>query len=210
VQRAGLEVWAGMILGFDHDGEDIFAAHREFLTQAHIAQAMVGMLSAIPKTPLHDRLAAAGRLDADDESPFGTNVIPARLGRDQLRDGYVRLMDEIYEPEAYFLRLRAGLGDGSTRFAPARARHWRGHPWARFRRQSTHLVRAAVLSARLMRRVADPALRRRYRREIRTQFFRRRDPGFLLGFVIRCALHYHHHTLARQMAKDRRHLVNSF
>ena len=31
IQRAGIEVWCGMIVGFDHDRPDIFAVHREFV-----------------------------------------------------------------------------------------------------------------------------------------------------------------------------------
>ena len=65
---------------------------------------MVGMLHAIPKTPLYDRLAAEGRLDPADESAFGTNVVPLRMSRDQLRDGYVKVMNELYATEAYFGR----------------------------------------------------------------------------------------------------------
>jgi radical SAM superfamily enzyme YgiQ (UPF0313 family) len=210
VQRAGLEVWSGMILGFDHDDETIFSAQRQFLHDARIAQAMIGMLYAIPKTPLHDRLAAAGRLDPDDDSPFGTNVLPARLSRDALRDGYVRLMEDIYRPDAYFARLSGGLGDSSMPFAPARARYWRRHPLARLERQASNLVRAAGLFARLMRRVEDPNLRACYRREIAKQMRSRRDPGHLFGYLIRCALHYHHYTLAREMASHQHRLVNSF
>ena len=59
---------------------------------------MVGMLSAIPKTPLHARLATEGRLDEEHEAEFGTNVIPARMSREELRDGYVQLLRELYEP----------------------------------------------------------------------------------------------------------------
>src|SRR5437660_7298501 len=105
IQRAGLEVWCGMILGFDHDDATIFDAQKRFLKEARITTAMVGMLSAIPKTPLHARLAREGRLDPADETEFGTNVIPLRMTRGELRDGYVRLMHELYEPEAYFGRL---------------------------------------------------------------------------------------------------------
>src|SRR5207237_5591173 len=76
IQDAGMEVWGGMILGFDNDDEHVFAAQRRFLTEARISTAMVGMLAAIPKTPLHARLAAAGRLDTDDDPVGGTNVLP--------------------------------------------------------------------------------------------------------------------------------------
>ena len=113
VQQAGLEVWAGMIVGFDHDDETIFDAQATFLREAGIAQAMIGMLYAIPKTPLHARLAAEGRLDEEDLPRYGTNVVPARMSRQALRDGYVDLMTQ---------SLRAG---GVFR-APG------GGPWPRY------------------------------------------------------------------------------
>jgi radical SAM superfamily enzyme YgiQ (UPF0313 family) len=210
IQHAGLEVWSGMIVGFDHDDETIFSAQREFLHHARIAQAMVGMLYAIPKTPLHARLAAAGRLDPDDDSPFGTNVIPARLTREALRDGYIRLMEDIYRADAYFERLGAGLGNGSVPFAPARAGYWRRHPLARLKGQAVNLARAAALFVRLMRQVEDPHLRRRYRREVRDQFLLRRDPGHVFGYLIRCAMHYHHQKLAQEMKRNGSPVVNSF
>ncbi|MGO8962777.1 DUF4070 domain-containing protein [Mycobacterium sp.] len=94
-----------MIVGFDHDDTRIFKAQNEFLRQTDIMHAMVGMLSAIPKTPLHARLKDEGRLDLDDEQPFGTNVIPLGMTRDELRDGYIGLMRDLYDPEFYFERL---------------------------------------------------------------------------------------------------------
>jgi radical SAM superfamily enzyme YgiQ (UPF0313 family) len=210
IQDAGLEVWSGMILGFDNDDATIFRTQREFLHEARIAQAMIGMLYAIPKTPLHTRLAAAGRLDPDDDSPFGTNVIPAGLSREELRDGYVRLMDEIYEADAYFDRLAAGLGNDAMAFAPARARYWRRHPLARLKGQALNLARALGLYCRLMRCVGDRHLRRRYTREVVREFLTHRDPGRLFGYAVRCALHYHHHSLSRRMVQHQAPLVNSF
>src|SRR5262249_35763702 len=96
VQRAGLEVWSGLIIGFDHDDATIFDAQREFLQESRILHAMIGMLTAIPKTPLYDRLAAEGRLDGEEEAEFGTNIIPLNMTREELRDGYLKLMTEVY------------------------------------------------------------------------------------------------------------------
>ena len=70
--------------------DDLRRARSSSSSEARIAVAMIGMLSAIPKTPLHDRLAAEGRLDPSDEPEFGTNVIPLQMSREELRDGYVR------------------------------------------------------------------------------------------------------------------------
>src|SRR5262245_55273453 len=48
VQQAGLDVWCGMIVGFDHDDASIFDAQRTFLRESKVLHAMIGMLSAIP------------------------------------------------------------------------------------------------------------------------------------------------------------------
>src|SRR5205814_9177336 len=61
IQETGLEVWCGMIVGFDTDDESVFAAQREFIRDSRIALAMVNILFAIPHTPLHARLSKEGR-----------------------------------------------------------------------------------------------------------------------------------------------------
>ena len=109
IQSAGMEVWSGMILGFDHDDETIFDAQLRFASEARIVGSMIGMLNAIPTTPLHARLAAEGRLDPDDNSAFGTNVIPVLLDRAVLRDGYLRVLRDMSEPAAYFDRMELAL-----------------------------------------------------------------------------------------------------
>ena len=105
IQRAGMEVWAGMILGFDNDDETIFEDQRKFLDNARINIAMVGMLSAIPSTPLHARLLSAGRLDLTDSPIFGSNVMPLKMSREALSKGYVQLMADLYHPKAFFKRV---------------------------------------------------------------------------------------------------------
>src|SRR5712691_591916 len=95
IQRSGLEVWCGMIVGFDNDDESVFAAQRRFLRDSRIAVAMVNILFALPKTPLFDRLAGEGRLgniDDDVSSAGATNVIPAQMDRNALREGYFDLL----------------------------------------------------------------------------------------------------------------------
>ena len=107
IQDAGMEVWCGMIMGFDNDDEGIFDRQIHFVQESRIAFSMSGMLSAIPKTPLHDRLAAEGRLDTADVCEYGTNVVPLNMSREELLDGYIRVINELYEPGAYFDRTDA-------------------------------------------------------------------------------------------------------
>src|SRR5213078_1598693 len=113
--------------------------------------AMIGMLHAIPKTPLHARLAAEGRLDPSDEPEFGTNVIPLRLGREELRDGYLQVMNDVYSPDAYFERLEDLYLKGGMKFSGAMVKYWRKHPWVWFKTQAKNLVAAVVLYWRVTR-----------------------------------------------------------
>jgi radical SAM superfamily enzyme YgiQ (UPF0313 family) len=210
VQDAGIEVTCGMIVGFDNDGPDIFDAQRQFLKETRIVNAMVGMLTAIPKTPLHARLEREGRLDPEDTSEYGTNVIPLRMSRQELRDGYLSVFRDLHEPDAYFDRLDDLYLKGRMPFAKGLARHWQRHPWAWLKAQAKGLLASAVLFARLMRDVPEAALRREYRRRIGRLLLRRPHPGLLLRYVCKCAMHYHAHTMARQMTASREPLVNSF
>lgn len=202
IQDAGLEVWCGMIVGFDHDDESVFDSQRRFIQESRIVHAMVGMLNAFPKTPLYDRLAEEGRLDPEDDSSWGTNVIPQQLGREQLRAGYVRLMNEVYNPEAYFERLDALYLDETFRFALPRARYWRRHPVKGIRDQALNLARFLALSRRLLQRVPDPNLRARYRRQLWRLIRSRQDPAVLFAYVVKCAIHFHHYTMSQQMATN--------
>jgi radical SAM superfamily enzyme YgiQ (UPF0313 family) len=210
IQDAGLDVWCGMIVGFDHDDASVFHAQREFLREARILHAMAGMLSAIPKTPLHARLAAEGRLDDDNENEFGSNVIPLQMTRETLRDGYVQLMQDLYEPKNYFARLDDLVLAGRFRFGAARTRYWKRHPWAGLKAQSMFLLRSVYVFERLMTQIPDPRLRRIYRQQIMRLVRRRPNPVVLFMYLLKCVTHFHHHTMAQSMAQEGSPVVNSY
>jgi radical SAM superfamily enzyme YgiQ (UPF0313 family) len=205
IQEAGLEVWSGQIIGFDHDGPDIFDRQTAFIREARIVTSMVGMLTAIPKTPLHARLAKEGRLDLADRPANGTNVIPLQLDRDQLRDGYLRVMQALYAPEAYFGRVRQLYLQGPL----GTLEHWPKRPWlAALRQNMAALIQSTFIVFRLETRVSDRALRQAYRTMI-AEALRRRSPLLLQIFAMKCAMHYHAACLVRDMAASRTP-VNTF
>src|SRR5262245_45088525 len=210
IQEAGLEVWCGMILGFDHDDASIFEAQRRFVERSRIVSVMVGMLTAIPKTPLHARLEREGRLDRSDPPRYGTNVIPLNITREELRDGYVREMSDLYAPEAYFARMEDLFLGGRLDFSRDANRYRRRHPWSRLKAEARWLIEAAVLFLRLMRRVPAASLRREDRRRIGRLLGVRRNPAVLWIYVVKCAMHYHAFTMARQMDCGRTPIYNTF
>jgi len=62
IQDHGIQVQAGMIVGFDADDDAIFDEQLAFIQAARIPVSMTGMLQALPKTALHARIEKAGRL----------------------------------------------------------------------------------------------------------------------------------------------------
>ncbi|HEX9692613.1 MAG TPA: radical SAM protein [Gemmatimonadales bacterium] len=88
----GIEVFGGFIVGFDNDSADTFEQQYRFITESGIQGAMVGLLTALPKTPLYYRLEKEGRLlpggNSSDNTKQGTNVIPLRMKYDEMVERY--------------------------------------------------------------------------------------------------------------------------
>jgi radical SAM superfamily enzyme YgiQ (UPF0313 family) len=118
--RAGLEVYAGFIVGFDADGPDIFDRQREFIESVAIPRAMVGLLSALPGTALWRRLEGESRLrGAPSGDQFERPNFRPSMDERTLMAGYRRLLCEIYRDDAYYDRCEQFF---------ARARSTRGAP----------------------------------------------------------------------------------
>jgi hypothetical protein len=132
------------------------------------------------------------------------------MTREEPRDGYLQLMQDLYDPDAYFERLEDLYLRDNFQVGPGRARYWREHPWSHIKGQTRHLAISAYLYFRLMYVVPDATLRREYRRRIVRLLKVRRDPVVLFVYLIKCAAHHHHYTMATQMARRETQVVNSF
>ncbi|MFZ1614009.1 MAG: DUF4070 domain-containing protein, partial [Holophaga sp.] len=112
IQAHGMEVSAGFILGFDTDPEDIFERQVQFIQEAAIPTAMVGLLTALPNTQLARRLEREGRLIGESEGgnthDLRINFQP-RMNKERLLEGYKRVLAEVYSPNRYFARCLALL-----------------------------------------------------------------------------------------------------
>ena len=108
LQRAGLEVMGGFIVGFDNDKPDIFSRQFEFIQRSGVVTAMVGLLTALPQTRLYHRLVKEGRMESECTGNNTEAVLNFRpkLNREFLIDGYRKLMRRLYEPQTYYRRIR--------------------------------------------------------------------------------------------------------
>ena len=111
IQRAGLEVQGGFIVGFDTDTPSIFQQQIEFIQNSGIVTAMVGLLQALPGTKLYERMRTEGRLlssSSGDNVDNTTNIVP-KMELETLRKGYRDMMDYLYSPKNYYNRIKTLL-----------------------------------------------------------------------------------------------------
>ncbi len=116
IQRAGLQVQGGFIVGFDSDTPTIFRRQVQVIQKSGIVTAMVGLLQAPAGTRLYERLNRARRVTGfpmGDNVDGTTNIIPA-MGLEALRDGYKRILKYIYAPRHYYARVRTLLRELKT------------------------------------------------------------------------------------------------
>jgi len=108
IQKSGLEVQAGFIVGFDSDPLTIFDTQIKFIQNSGIVTAMVGLLNALPRTRLYERLEKENRLLKDtsgDNTDFSINFIP-RMNYDVLINGYKKILETLYSPRYYYKRVK--------------------------------------------------------------------------------------------------------
>jgi len=111
IQRTGLQVQGGFIVGFDSDGPSIFQRQIDFIQKSGIVTAMVGLLQAPPGTKLYERLKKEGRLQglvSGDNVDGTTNIIP-KMDLNQLLKGYQKILNNIYRPRPYYRRIKTFL-----------------------------------------------------------------------------------------------------
>jgi radical SAM superfamily enzyme YgiQ (UPF0313 family) len=111
IQRYGMEVMAGFIVGFDNDPADIFERQVEFIRASAIPLAMVGLLNALPETQLWRRLQREGRLlteSTGNNTDGSLNFIP-KMDASRLVEGYQAILHTIYSPREYYQRALACL-----------------------------------------------------------------------------------------------------
>lgn len=106
IQRNGLQVMGGFIVGFDNDPADIFERQINFIRESAIPLAMVGLLNALPDTQLWRRLKREGRLRAEssgDNTSCALNFTP-KMDAARLIEGYQSLLRALYRPAEYYQR----------------------------------------------------------------------------------------------------------
>ena len=192
IQRRGLWVTAGFIVGFDSDTGDIFDRQADFIHRAAIPWAMTGFLQAPPTTPLFERMKREGRLIETSQavSNFNSPNFKTRLPLGELLGGLRGMLLRIYSPEAFFERAIHAL----ERWKPRARQHT---PPVSFG------YRVRVVVGSLWRQGVCGGYRRRYWRFLGELIVRwARDPRKMyIGFLTLLSAH-HFIRYAADVAKD--------
>jgi len=125
IQKLGLRVQGGFIVGFDSDTPETFKRQIEFVQESRIVTAMVGLLNAPRASRLYERLRKEDRVVKDitgDNTDFSTNIIP-KMGYEKLIEGYRTIINGIYSPRMYYERVKAFLRE----YKPMEKRKWHFH-----------------------------------------------------------------------------------
>lgn len=107
IQQNGMQVMGGFIVGFDNDPENIFETQIRFIQQVGVVTAMVGVLTALPRTRLWHRLKAEGRLlgETTGGNTDGQINFQPKMGQQKLIEGYKRILATIYSQKSYYQRI---------------------------------------------------------------------------------------------------------
>lgn len=116
IQKKGMEVMGGFILGFDSDPVSIFQKQIDFIRETGIISAMVGLLNAPKKTKLYNRLKNENRIINNftgNNTDLSMNFLP-KMDKKILLEGYKKVIKGIYDGKAYYHRVK----DFIKRFTP--------------------------------------------------------------------------------------------
>ena len=111
IQRFGLQVQGGFIVGFDNDPLTIFERQIQFIQNSGIVTAMVGLLNAVRGTRLYQRLQKENRLLAEasgDNTDCSINFVP-KMRHATLIEGYKKIVRTIYAPDYFYARVQRFL-----------------------------------------------------------------------------------------------------
>jgi radical SAM superfamily enzyme YgiQ (UPF0313 family) len=113
IQRFGLQVQAGFIIGFDNDGPGVFDKLISLIQDSGIVTAMVGLLNAPRGTKLYSKLWSENRLTkhpSGDNMDCTMNFIP-KMDSNELIKGYKKVLNTIYSPKFFYKRVKTFLND---------------------------------------------------------------------------------------------------
>lgn len=117
INKAGIGVQAGMIVGLDSDRTDVFQNNLDFLQQTGIGALQLAILTPHPGTPLRDQFEKENRIidyNWDNYDYRHTVILPRHMSPQELQNGADWLLAQYYRLDRVIVRalrnlVKAGL-----------------------------------------------------------------------------------------------------
>ncbi len=103
----GIQVNGSFVLGFDHDGPDVFARTVDWIEDTRLECATFHILTPYPGTPLFRQLQAEGRILHQDWDRYDTAHVvfaPKRMSAAELDYGYAWCYDKLFSHGSIWAR----------------------------------------------------------------------------------------------------------
>jgi radical SAM superfamily enzyme YgiQ (UPF0313 family) len=103
----GIQVNGSFVLGFDHDGPEVFGRTADWIEENRLECATFHILTPYPGTPLFRQMESEGRLLHKDWSLYDTAHVvfrPRRMTAEQLAEGYARLYRRLFSHASIWKR----------------------------------------------------------------------------------------------------------
>ena len=116
IKSYGITVWAGIMLGLEDDNPSSFDRQLEFIQKANFIPVQVGLLQAIPDTPLYKRACEGNRVlslpsiygltaISEEELTAATNMMPQKMGVEELEKNFARILRKMFSPETFSAKM---------------------------------------------------------------------------------------------------------
>jgi radical SAM superfamily enzyme YgiQ (UPF0313 family) len=103
----GIQVNGSFVLGFDHDGPDVFERTVAWVEQNRLECATFHILTPYPKTPLFEELEGQGRIVHRDWRLYDTAHVvfePALMSAEELQEGYAWCYERLFSHRSIWRR----------------------------------------------------------------------------------------------------------
>jgi radical SAM superfamily enzyme YgiQ (UPF0313 family) len=104
----GIGVTGAFVFGFDQDDRTVFDRTLEFVLGIDLDCMTPGIFTPLPGTPVHEDMEREGRIVDRDWAHYDYHHVvfkPRLMGREELQEGFIKLMTEFFSFRSIFKRL---------------------------------------------------------------------------------------------------------
>jgi radical SAM superfamily enzyme YgiQ (UPF0313 family) len=124
IKSYGITIWAGIMFGLEDDDPSAFDRQLEFIKETNFIPVQVGLLQAVPGTPLYNRAIEENRILrlpsiygltalSEEELSKATNLIPQKMTEEELEKNFAHVLRKMFSPESFKAKMIQYIGSNT-------------------------------------------------------------------------------------------------